>query len=74
MFEFQKLWTPAVALWRSKKGNAAFEHYDEFLKLLVRSFLRWSEIADCAQEAHEKLQAWITADLSSDLTEAYLQR
>lgn len=73
MFEFVKLWSPAVALWKSKRGHPAFEHYDEFLKLLVRSFLRWSEIAGCERDASNKLRAWLKADLSDDLVEAYLQ-
>jgi hypothetical protein len=72
MFEFQKLWTPALALWKSKRGHVAFEHYDEFLKLLARSFLRWAEIAGCAKEAREKIRGWIIADLSEKLIETYL--
>jgi hypothetical protein len=73
MFEFQKLWTPALALWKSKRGHVAFEHYDEFLKLLVRSFLRWAEIAGCEHEARKNVRAWLAMGLSEDLIEAYLQ-
>ncbi|MEI6075310.1 MAG: hypothetical protein WCS94_07045 [Verrucomicrobiota bacterium] len=72
MYNFQKLWTPAVALWKSKRGHVAFEHYDEFLKLLVRSFLCWAVIAGCEQEAREKVHAWISKDLSEQLISAYL--
>ena len=72
MFEFTKLWRPAMGLWNSKRGHPAFEHYDEFLKLLVRSFVRWSKIAGCEREAREKVRAWISADLSSESIDAYL--
>jgi len=72
MFEFVKLWRPAVALWKSKRGHKAFEHYDEFLKLLVRSFLCWAEIAGCTTEAREKVRRWVSADLSEKLIETYL--
>jgi hypothetical protein len=74
MFEFVKVWRPALALWKSKRGHRAFEHYDEFLKLLVRSFVCWSEIVGCERDASDKLRAWLKADLSDDLVEAYLQR
>jgi hypothetical protein len=74
MFEFQKLWTPALALWKSKRGHVAFEHYDEFLKLLVRSFLCWAEIAGCKDEVRTSVRAWISADLPKDLVEVYLQQ
>lgn len=74
MFEFLKLWSPAVALWKSKRGHKAFEHYDEFLKPLVRSFLCWADIAGCATEAREKARVWVSANLSNDLVEAYMQQ
>jgi hypothetical protein len=61
-----------VALWKSKRGHKAFEHYDEFLKLLVRSFLCWAEIAGCTTEAREKVRRWVSADLSEKLIETYL--
>jgi hypothetical protein len=73
MFEFQKLWRPAIGLWKSKRGHVSFEHYDEFLKLLVRSLLRWAEIAGCENEARHIVREWARADLPSDLIEAYLQ-
>lgn len=73
MFEFIKVWSPALALWKSKRGHRAFEHYDEFLKLLVRSFLRWAEIAGCEHEARTNVQLWISADLSKDLIKSYLE-
>jgi hypothetical protein len=73
MFEFHRLWQPAMAFWKSKRGQPVFEHYDEFLKLLVRSFLRWADVAGCENEAREKVRAWISADLPEDLIELYLQ-
>jgi len=73
MSQFVKLWSPAVALWKSKRGHKAFEHYDEFLKLLVRSFLCWAEIAGCTTEARTIVRRWMARDLSEDLIEAYLQ-
>ena len=73
MFEFGKLWSPAVALWKSKRGHKAFEHYDEFLKLLVRSFLCWAEIAGCTTEARTIVRRWMAKDLSEDLIESFLQ-
>ena len=72
MNQFHDLWQPAVGLWKSKRGQVAFEHYDEFLKLLVRSFLRWADIVGCEAEAREKVRGWIGADLSEDLVAAYL--
>jgi len=71
MFEFQKLWRPAIGLWKAKRRHASFEHYNEFLKLLVRSFLRWAEIAGCSDEARKKAQIWLSADLTNDLLESY---
>lgn len=71
VFEFQNLWRPAVGLWKSKRGHASFEHYDEFLKLLVRSFLCWSDIAGCGDEARKKARVWVSADLTNDLFEPY---
>mgnify|MGYP001134035982 CR=1 FL=1 len=73
MNQFHNLWRPAVGLWKSKRGQPVFEHYDEFLKLLARSFLRWAEVAGCEREAREKARGWISADLSEDLIEAYLR-
>lgn len=73
MTEFHKVWGPALALWKSKRGHPAFEHYDEFLKLLVRSFLRWTEVAGCEREGREKVRVWISLGLPKDLVEAYLQ-
>jgi hypothetical protein len=73
MFEFQRLWTPALALWKSKQGHVAFEHYDEFLKLLIRSFLRWAEIAGCEHDARKNVRLWLAMGLSEDLIEVYLQ-
>lgn len=73
MSEFIKLWSPAVALWKSKRGHPAFEHYDEFLKLLVRSFLCWADIAGCTTDARTNVRRWIAKDLAEDLVEAYLQ-
>mgnify|MGYP000851915083 CR=1 FL=1 len=70
--QFHDLWHPAVGLWKSKRGQVAFEHYDEFLKLLVRSFLRWAEVVGCEAEARENVRGWIGADLSEDLIDAYL--
>ena len=72
MSEFRKIWGPALALWKSKKGHEAFEHYDEFLKLLVRSFLCWADIANFQSKAREQIRVWIANDLSNDLVEAYL--
>jgi hypothetical protein len=74
MLEFHTLWRPAVGLWKSKRGHLAFEHYDEFLKLIVRSFLCWADVAGCNREAAEKARRWVSADLSEDLIEPYLQR
>jgi hypothetical protein len=73
MFEFPKLWRPAVALWKSKRGHLAFDHYDEFLKLLVRSLLCWADIAGCEDEARENVLKWISADLSEALIQTYLR-
>lgn len=72
MNQFHDLWYPAVGLWKSKRGQPVFEHYDEFLKLLVRSFLCWARVTGCELEAREMVQGRITTDLSEDLIEAYL--
>jgi hypothetical protein len=72
MQKFHRLWAPVVALWRSKRGQAVFEHYDEFLKLLVRSLLCWADIVGCGNEAREKVLKLIHHDLSEHLVEGYL--
>ncbi len=72
MQHFHDLWRPAVCLWKSKRGQPVFEHYDEFLKLLIRSFLRWAEVVGCKPEARKYVELWITADLSKELIESYL--
>ena len=71
VFEFQKLWRPAVGLWKSKRGHVSFEHYDEFLKLLIRSFLCWADIAGCGDDARKMARLWVSSDLTNDLLEAY---
>ena len=73
MNHFHDLWHPAVGLWKSKRGQVSFEHYDEFLKLLVRSFLRWAEVVGCTNDALQMARRCIGADLSEDLIEEYLQ-
>ncbi len=72
MSEFFKLWYPALGLWKSKRGHPAFEHYDEFLKLLIRAFLCWADLAGCAPEARKNARQWIADGLSEDLIEMYL--
>jgi hypothetical protein len=72
MQHFHDLWRPAVYLWKSKQGQPVFEHYDEFLKLLVRSFLRWADVVGCGKDGREKVRRLISADLAKDLIEAYL--
>jgi hypothetical protein len=74
MFQFQRMWGPASALWKSKRGHPAFEHYDEFLKLLARSFLCWGDLAGCERVARENLRKWISGALAEDLVESYLGR
>jgi len=71
--QFHELWGPAVGLWKSKQGHKAFEHYDEFLKLLVRSFLCWARIRGCEQKARDKARACIANDLSESLIETYFR-
>jgi len=73
MTEFYKLWGPALGLWKSKRGDDAFEHYDEFLRLLVRSCLKWAEAAGYSKEARRILHKWVSQDLSTDLVESYLE-
>lgn len=73
LFEFQKLWRPAIGLWKYKWGHVSFEHYDEFLKLLVRSLLRWAEIAGCEGNVRENLSKWLRSDLSDELMHVYLE-
>lgn len=73
MTEFHDMWGPALALWKSKRGHPAFEHYDEFLKLIVRSFLCWAEIARCTTEARRVVRRWMAQDLSEELVERFLR-
>ena len=72
MNSFYDLWKPAVTLWMSKRGHKAFEHYDEFLRLLIRSFLAWGDIAGCGTETRRFARDRIRADLSESLIGAYL--
>jgi hypothetical protein len=73
MDQFHDLWHPAVSLWKSKRRQVAFEHYDEFLKLLVRSFLRWAEVVGCEAEARDRAQRWIATDLCKELVDSYMR-
>ena len=70
--EFSDLWLPAVRLWRSKKNTSAFEHYDEFLKLLIRSCLCWARYADYETDAIQFIRRRVEEDLGFCLVEGYL--
>ena len=54
------------------RGSPYSDHYDEFLKLLVRSFLCWAEIVGCGTDGRKKVRRWMARDLAKDLIEAYL--
>jgi hypothetical protein len=71
-FVFCDLWQPAVGLWKSKRGHASFEHYDQFLRLLIRSFLCWAEIAGISSEAHQFVTERVRLDLGEELIKDYL--
>jgi hypothetical protein len=64
---FSELWFPAVGLWRSKKNTGAFEHYNEFLKLLIRSCLTWAKNAGYETEATAFVRRRVQDDLGADL-------
>jgi hypothetical protein len=68
---FIDLWFPAVGLWRSKKNTGAFEHYDEFLKLLIRSCLCWAKHAGYETEATALIRQRVSDDLGADLLDLY---
>ena len=70
--QFSELWTPTVGLWRSKKNTPAFEHYDEFLKLLIRSCLCWARNAGYETDAIQFIRRRVEDDLGSCLVEGYL--
>jgi hypothetical protein len=72
MNHFHDLWHSAVGLWRSKRGKPSFEHYDEFLKLLVRSFLRWAELCGCEKEAKSLAQRHLASDIGDALVQEYM--
>lgn len=69
---FDDLWGPGVGLWKSKKGHRAFEHYDEFLRLLIRSAIAWGNAVGFATEIRELVSSRIRDDIGEDLIEAYL--
>lgn len=66
---FSDLWFPAVGLWRSKKNTRAFEHYDEFLKLLIRSCICWARNAGYETEATDFVRQRVSHDLGADLVD-----
>lgn len=72
MNQFDELWHPVVALWRSKQGQSVVEHYDEFLKLLIRSLICWARMAGCEPVAYKLAKDRIRADLSEALIDAYM--
>ena len=72
--EFHTLWHPAVGLWRSKRGQPSFEHYDEFIRLLIRSFLCWGDVAGLTNEVREEARNRVRADIGDELVEGYLAR
>ena len=69
---FDDLWRPAVALWKSKKGQSPFEHYDEFLRLLIRSFVAWGDTVGVGNEVKILARHRIQADLNESLIGMYL--
>ncbi len=70
--DFCNLWLPAVALWKSKRGQPSFVHYDEFLKLLIRSVMCWAGLIGYTSEAKDYVRSRIQRDLGDDLVDAYL--
>lgn len=71
--EFHTLWEPAVGLWKSKQGQPSFEHYDEFIRLLIRSFLCWGEVAGCTAETRAMAIDRFHADITTGPLENYLR-
>ena len=72
MNSFGDMWCPAVSLWRSKRGHRAFEHYDEYLRLLIRSLIAWGETVGMGGDAREFAQDRVRADLGENFIAAYL--
>jgi hypothetical protein len=72
MNDFTDLWLPAVQLWKARLRQPAFEHYDEFLRLLIRSLLCWAETVGIAAEARVFVQNRIQLDMGSSMIDAYL--
>lgn len=69
---FHDLWRPAVALWKSKRGHRAFEHFDEFLRLLIHSLVAWGDTVEFGNEARRLARDRIQADLAPNLIATYL--
>ncbi len=67
MNQFHDLWHIVVGLWKSKRGQPAFEHYDEFLKLLARSFLCWADLVGQGDEARRRVRQRIRSDIANQL-------
>jgi hypothetical protein len=72
MNDFFDLWSPAIGLWKSKKGQVSFEHYDEYLRLLIRSLMCWASRAGIADKAKEFVEERIRLDLGEALIEDYM--
>ncbi|HEV2247228.1 MAG TPA: hypothetical protein VGW37_11305 [Terriglobia bacterium] len=68
MLQFHELWNPVVGLWKSKRGQPAFEHYDEFLKLLVRSFLCWADLERLGTDARRQVRDHIRTNIADQLS------
>jgi hypothetical protein len=74
MNDFWDMWLPAVNLWKSKqRPHIAFEHYDEFLRLLIRSAVCAARLKKAEPQAREYLRNRIRLDLSEALIDEYLE-
>jgi hypothetical protein len=73
MNDFYELWSPAVNLWKSKtKPHVAFEHYDQFLRLLIRSAVCSAKLVDATPTARDYIRNRIRQDLSDEFVDDYL--
>ena len=70
--QFLDLWRPAVGLWKAKRADRAFEHYDAFLRLLIQSLISWGKHAGAEIDARDYAKAKVREYIGEDLVKDYV--
>jgi hypothetical protein len=72
LHQVHELLPSAINLWRAKRNTAVAAHYFEFVRLIGRSGMKWSECHGIAKAGHDFLRQQFVTFAGEDLIEMVL--